>query len=1232
MRQLILLFVALLIALWGLSILREGAPNLVVAARDGLFVMIVGALVFAISARPSLAVTRSPQKPTASNVIWLLALGIILGIGAGGWLYWMLANGETGVRLLWPLLAWIVGVLAILTAALWPTRPRSTVEPTWSVTAAQRFLSQASPLDPAPSPTLLNWRVISVWVLLLTALAALLRLWNFAGLPDGCGGVACTAGMDALTFLREGNWRALLLGDAPLYTLLISAGFALFEPGLTVLRWIGLILGVLTIPVFYGAGNRWARPTTALVGTSLLIFAPWHIEMSRYPEAGTLLLLILFATLWAYGWAAGGNDPRRWALAGAVAGLTTLAAPLSLIPVLLIWWTVALPPANWRGRLLYWFALLMGSAPRLAILPLTDVTPNWVNVVSVKIQALAALLLVDAPLSTAWLGMLALLGFIYLLRVPLWAATRLLWIGLLLTGAWILGSDVSLTLSTLTPLLTIFSLSALIALDQLVGRLIRVWTPAVRPMAMAAAAAITLALIFGISTVTGLTALAESPSFMAARSDPGAGIGNFLRIASRVEGDDAPLIFVPQELLNAPSTQLASGGALAQSSRILALDPIQHLPLAAPSFIDLPRAANLLYIAPAADTRLINHLSSIYPGFTAEAIVDEVSQQTLAYVLAIPRDLAEERRGLNLHYVGEGEDGDELLAQGGLGWNDPPPLAAPFRLEATGSLYIPMDGRYLFRIETDEGAQVRLDLDGESPWRTIIDSAEDRAEASLDLAQGIYPLRLTYVTGTGAPRLEVSWQRPNGDLEPLPREALYALEVESGLLANYYTGTVDLTDLGSATLLTRRREPILLATPALMDATAVLWQAKLAAPVDGLYDLSVEAHGRYQLFVDGALLLGENDLIGSQRRTQLLLARGWHDLEIHYQPQPGDVLFQLRWQPPGLEGGAIPAVYFAPFAPDMDVTTLAIPPAPEPMAVLMPAPMIPGTTPHLQADTNPLPTDLPQLPLDLLWQSGSCGDADDQLQTPRGLVISPGENRLYVADAGNARLIIYDLATGQPLQINRNEQLIEPFDLGINALGDVYLLDAVAQQIFRIDRETDELVPLGMESSFYRPRGIGVDRAGTLLIADTGGARIVLLAADGSLLTTIGGPDTPLGAGQPVDVLALPNGAIWAVTAEDGRLWRLDRGQGQVATARANTFDAPHLAGLPNSSFFLTDPERQLIIYFDAEGRAIAQFRASFAKPVGIDAASRDGNLLLAVSDSVTCTVSLWQSPLDALP
>ncbi|MEI2419810.1 hypothetical protein V6O07_06025, partial [Arthrospira platensis SPKY2] len=143
----------------------------------------------------------------------------------------------------------------------------------------------------------------------------------------------------------------------------------------------------------------------------------------------------------------------------------------------------------------------------------------------------------------------------------------------------------------------------------------------------------------------------------------------------------------------------------------------------------------------------------------------------------------------------------------------------------------------------------------------------------------------------------------------------------------------------------------------------------------------------------------------------------------------------------------------------------------------------------------------------------------------------------------------------------------ELFDLGRNILGDLFLLDAVAQQIYQVDLNGDRADALALGTSFYRPRGMGVDVGGSLLVADTGGARVVMLSPGGQVMAQFGGPDTLLGQGQPVDAAALPNGALWAVTAEDGRLWRLDQGVGWGVVPRTNTFDAPHLAGLTNSAF-----------------------------------------------------------------
>ena len=171
-------------------------------------------------------------------------------------------------------------------------------------------------------------------------------------------------------------------------------------------------------------------------------------------------------------------------------------------------------------------------------------------------------------------------------------------------------------------------------------------------------------------------------------------------------------------------------------------------------------------------------------------------------------------------------------------------------------------------------------------------------------------------------------------------------------------------------------------------------------------------------------------------------------------------------------------------------------------------------------------------------------------------------------------------------------------------------------------------------TAFYRPRGLGMDLNGNFYVADTGGARVVKLnGLDGAVEMQEGGPDTGLGAGQPVDVLALPSGAIYAVTAEDGVLWRLDTRESWQVLSPANTFDSPHLAGLTTGNFFVGNPEGRQILYFNSQGRPLGRLNSeNFEKPVGVAALILETDVLLAVTDSASCRLSLWRAPLEALP
>ena len=107
------------------------------------------------------------------------------------------------------------------------------------------------------------------------------------------------------------------------------------------------------------------------------------------------------------------------------------------------------------------------------------------------------------------------------------------------------------------------------------------------------------------------------------------------------------------------------------------------------------------------------------------------------------------------------------------------------------------------------------------------------------------------------------------------------------------------------------------------------------------------------------------------------------------------------------------------------------------------------------------------------------------------------------------------------------------------------VLDNAAQQIFQVG-EDGALTPVPLQVSFYRPRGFAVDAAGGYVVADTGGGRLVVLAADGQQVFEFGGQGSLLARGQPVDAVEA-NGVYW------GDKLQLAMGQ------RAGLADARHL-------------------------------------------------------------------------
>jgi DNA-binding beta-propeller fold protein YncE len=216
-------------------------------------------------------------------------------------------------------------------------------------------------------------------------------------------------------------------------------------------------------------------------------------------------------------------------------------------------------------------------------------------------------------------------------------------------------------------------------------------------------------------------------------------------------------------------------------------------------------------------------------------------------------------------------------------------------------------------------------------------------------------------------------------------------------------------------------------------------------------------------------------------------------------------------------------------------------------------------------------------------------------------------------------------AAGLPLQTITSDLFQEPVDVALAADGSLLVLDALAQQVFRVDEDGGvELTPL--QASFYRPRGLAVDAAGNIVVADTGGARVVVMGPDGAPLVEFGGQGSPLGRGQPVD--ALPGaGALWAISAEDGRLWNLTSDGSLTAIQPSGTVDGPQLAQLSGGRLLASDPARATFTLFSPAGEPLAQFGyvGELQQPTGVAAAPGAEGDVIAVVDTRACAVSFWR-------
>ena len=105
-------------------------------------------------------------------------------------------------------------------------------------------------------------------------------------------------------------------------------------------------------------------------------------------------------------------------------------------------------------------------------------------------------------------------------------------------------------------------------------------------------------------------------------------------------------------------------------------------------------------------------------------------------------------------------------------WPDEEPWYGSFSASWSGSIEVPSDGSYLFRVHADDG--VRLWLDGQVAGEGLNPDNVNMAETSVHLSAGRHAIQVDYFQRGGGKALEMWWTPPGGKHQVVPPSALWS--------------------------------------------------------------------------------------------------------------------------------------------------------------------------------------------------------------------------------------------------------------------------------------------------------------------------------------------------------------------------------------------------------------------------------------------------------------------------
>ncbi|TKJ28965.1 MAG: hypothetical protein CEE40_10205 [Chloroflexi bacterium B3_Chlor] len=264
-------------------------------------------------------------------------------------------------------------------------------------------------------------------------------------------------------------------------------------------------------------------------------------------------------------------------------------------------------------------------------------------------------------------------------------------------------------------------------------------------------------------------------------------------------------------------------------------------------------------------------------------------------------------QGLEGRYrSGNDWSGEPLLtrqdAQLRFDWGDDAPLALPFTVEWNGVLHAHQYGTHRLNLRTPGDAELYLD-------ETLLMRGKGDLSAEVTLAKGSHAVRLRAVGAKG--HFELAWQLPDQAERTIPPWALYVPPVTSnGFLGKYFANgewkaPVAFTQIDP-------RLGFYFHIPPLAVPYSVEWEGKILIDEEGVYTFGLQSIDESVLYIDGREVTS-SELRGQYQVGEAELESGLHDVGVRYAARTAYLEVYLYWTPPG--GGremVPPEVLFPP--------------------------------------------------------------------------------------------------------------------------------------------------------------------------------------------------------------------------------------------------------------------------------------------------------------------------------